>query len=242
VLFPLPSAKGKGVLVTMTTSGNYLVGPSSEIMNDKDSVSTDVLTLDSVKAQAMTLVPKIPFNQQIRVYAGVRATPSTHDFIIEPSKKYADFINVAGIESPGLVSSPAIGEYVATKLVGAVLPLKEKASYEKSVKPYVNPLLMPLAERNALIKAHPEYGEMVCQCEKVSFGQILDVLSRKVPCLSVKALKKRTRAGFGKCQGGFCQPQVVRLLAEYYHVTPLEVLYDKPGSALVKEEVKKEAK
>ena len=242
VLFPLPSAKGKGVLVTMTTSGNYLVGPSSEIMNDKDSVSTDVLTLDSVKAQAMTLVPKIPFNQQIRVYAGVRATPSTHDFIIEPSKKYADFINVAGIESPGLVSSPAIGEYVATKLVGAVLPLKEKASYEKSVKPYVNPLLMPLAERNALIKAHPEYGVMVCQCEKVSFGQILDVLSRKVPCLSVKALKKRTRAGFGKCQGGFCQPQVVRLLAEYYHVTPLEVLYDKPGSALVKEEVKKEAK
>jgi len=242
VLFPLPSAKGKGVLVTMTTSGNYLVGPSSEVMDDKDSVSTDVPTLESVKAQAMMLVPKIPFNQQIRVYAGVRATPSTHDFIIEPSKKYADFINVAGIESPGLVSSPAIGEYVATKLVGAVLPLKEKASYEKKVKPYLNPLLLPLDERNALIKKHPAYGEMVCQCEKVSLGQIQDVLSRSVPCLSIKALKKRTRAGFGKCQGGFCQPQVVRLLAEYYHVTPLEVLYDKPGSALVKEEVKKESK
>jgi len=83
---------------------------------------------------------------------------------------------------------------------------------------------------------------MVCQCEKVSLGQIKDVLSRSVPCLSIKALKKRTRAGFGKCQGGFCQPQVVRLLAEHYHVTPLEVLYDKPGSSLVKEEVKKEAK
>jgi len=242
VLFPLPSAKGKGVLVTMTTSGNYLVGPSSEVMEDKDSVSTDVPTLENVKAQAMMLVPKIPFNQQIRVYAGVRATPSTHDFIIEPSKKYADFINVAGIESPGLVSSPAIGEYVATKLVGAVLPLKAKSSYKKTVKPYVNPLLLPLKERNELIKAHPEYGEMVCQCEKVSLGQIKDVLSRSVPCLSIKALKKRTRAGFGKCQGGFCQPQVVRLLAEHYHVTPLEVLYDKPGSSLVKEEVKKEAK
>jgi glycerol-3-phosphate dehydrogenase len=242
VLFPLPSAKGKGVLVTMTTSGNYLVGPSSEVMDDKDSVSTDVATLDSVKAQAMMLVPKIPFNQQIRVYAGVRATPSTHDFIIEPSKKYADFINVAGIESPGLVSSPAIGEYVADKLVGAVLPLKAKENYRAKVKPYVNPLLMPIAERNELIKKNPEYGEMVCQCEKVSLGQIKDVLSRSVPCLSIKALKKRTRAGFGKCQGGFCQPQVVRLLAEYYHVTPLEVLYDKPGSALVEEEVKKEAK
>jgi glycerol-3-phosphate dehydrogenase len=82
---------------------------------------------------------------------------------------------------------------------------------------------------------------MVCQCEKVSLGEILDVLSRSVPCLTVKALKKRTRAGFGKCQGGFCQPQVVRLLAEYYHVTPLEILYDKDGSALVKSETKKES-
>ena len=242
VLFPLPSAKGKGVLVTMTTSGNYLVGPSSEVVEDKDAVSTDIPTLESIKSQAMSLVPKIPFNQQIRVYAGIRATPSTHDFIIEPSKKYSDFINVAGIESPGLVSSPAIGEYVADHLVGAVLPLKEKANYVKTVKPYLNPIAMPLAERNALIKTEPEYGEMVCQCEKVSLGQIKDVLSRSVPCLSIKALKKRTRAGFGKCQGGFCQPQVVRLLAEYYHVTPLDVLYDKPGSALVEEEVKKEAR
>jgi glycerol-3-phosphate dehydrogenase len=242
VLFPLPSAKGKGVLVTMTTSGNYLVGPSSEFVPGKDDVATDVMTLEQVKAQATMLVPKIPFNQQIRVYAGVRATPSTHDFIIEPSHKYADFINVAGIESPGLVSSPAIGEYVAEKLVGAVLPLKAKKTYQAAVRPYVKPLAMPLEERNALIRKEPEYGEMVCQCEKVSVGEIKDVLSRSVPCLSVKALKKRTRAGFGKCQGGFCQPQVVRLLADYYHVTPLEVMYDKPGSALVKEEVKKEAK
>jgi glycerol-3-phosphate dehydrogenase len=126
--------------------------------------------------------------------------------------------------------------------VGAVLPLKEKKGYKAAVRPYVKPLAMPLEERNALIKEHPEYGEMVCQCEKVSVGEIKDVLSRSLPCQSVKALKKRTRAGFGKCQGGFCQPQVVRLLADYYHVTPLSVNYDKLGSALVKEEVKKEAK
>jgi len=213
VLFPLPSAKGKGVLVTMTTSGNYLVGPSSEYVNDKEDTATDVMTLASVKAQAMNLVPKVPFNQEIRVYAGIRATPSTHDFIIEPSKKFSDFINVAGIESPGLVSSPAIGEYVATKLVGAVLPLQERANYKAWVRPYVKPLSMPLEERNALIKKDPRFGEMVCQCEKVSLGEIYDVLSRSVPCLTVKALKKRTRAGFGKCQGGFCQPQVIRLLA-----------------------------
>jgi glycerol-3-phosphate dehydrogenase len=242
VLFPLPSAKGKGVLVTMTTSGNYLVGPSSELIDDKDDTATDAMTLANVKAQATMLVPKIPFNQQIRVYAGVRSTPSTHDFIIEPSKKYESFINVAGIESPGLVSSPAIGEYVATKLVGAVLPLKEKANYDPRIRPYLKPLAMPVWERNILIKEQPKYGEMVCQCEKVSLGEIYDVLSRSVPCKTVKALKKRTRAGFGKCQGGFCQPQVIRLLADYYHVTPLEVLYDKDDSHIVISETKKEAK
>jgi glycerol-3-phosphate dehydrogenase len=242
VLFPLPTEKGKGILVTMTTSGNYLVGPSSEYDDDKDDVSTDPLTLANVKAQALSLVPKIPFNEQIRVYAGLRATPSTHDFIIEPSKKYASFINVAGIESPGLVSSPAIGEYVATKLVSNVLPLAEKKGYKKTVRPYLNPLSMHLNERNALIKKHPEFGEMICNCEKVSLGEILDVLSRSVPCNSVKALKKRTRAGFGKCQGGFCQPLVVQILASYYHISPLEVNYDRPGSALVESEVKKEAK
>jgi len=238
VLFPLPSAKGKGVLVTMTTSGNYLVGPSSEEIIDKDDVATDVLTLDNVRAQAKALVPSIPFNQQIRVYAGLRATPSTHDFIIEPAKSEPAFINVAGIESPGLVSSPAIGEYVVGTLVKAILPLVGKVSYNPRVRPYVKPLAMPLWERNMLIKEHPDFGDMVCQCEKVSLGEIKDVLSRSVPCLSVKALKKRTRAGFGKCQGGFCQPQAVRLLADYYHVSPLEVPYDKQGSALVEEKVK----
>jgi glycerol-3-phosphate dehydrogenase len=242
VLFPLPSEKGKGILVTMTTSGNYLVGPSSELVDDKDEMSTDPLTLANVKEQALSLVPGIPFNQQIRVYAGIRATPSTHDFIIEPSKKYSNFINVAGIESPGLVSSPAIGEYVAKELVGKVLPLVEKADYKAKVKPYVKPLALPIAERNELIKKHPAYGQMICGCEQVSLGEIEDVLSRSVPCQSVKALKKRTRAGFGKCQGGFCQPNVVRLLAKHYGISPLEVLYDKPGSSLVVEEVKKEAK
>ncbi|MCH3910149.1 MAG: NAD(P)/FAD-dependent oxidoreductase [Bacilli bacterium] len=242
VLFPLPSSKGKGVLVTTTTSGDYLVGPSSEFVPSKDDVSTDVMTLEDVKAQAKSLVPNIPFNQQIRVYAGLRATPSTHDFIIEPAKSNSKFINVAGIESPGLVSSPAIGEYVADKLVGAVLPLKKKAHYETKVRPYVKPLTMPLEERNALIKEHPDYGMMVCQCEKVSLGEIKDVMSRSLPVYSVKALKKRTRAGFGKCQGGFCQPSIVRLLAEYYHTTPDKVNYDKLNSPLVVEEVKKEGK
>ncbi len=242
VIFPLPSSKGKGILVTKTTSGNYLVGPSSEFVDDKDDVSTDSLTLGQVKSGAGTLIQNIPFNQQIRVYSGLRATPSTHDFIIEPSKSYENFINVAGIESPGLVSSPAIGEYVVEELVSKVIDLKKKDDYKAAIRPYVHRLELTTEERNELIAKDPAFGTVICNCEKVSLGEIKDVLSRSLPCLTIKALKKRTRAGFGKCQGGFCQPQVVRILAEKQGVSPTEVLYDKTGSNIIVDLVKKEAK
>jgi glycerol-3-phosphate dehydrogenase len=238
VLFPLPSEKGKGILVTMTTSGNYLVGPSSEVIEDKEDFSTDALTLADVKRQAMMMVPNIPFREQIRVFAGLRATPSTHDFIIEASKAYKEFINVAGIESPGLASSPAIAMHVTDELVAPVIALKPKKSFNPKVKKYINLQSMSLEERNALIKKDPNFGEMICNCEKISKGEILDILGRSLPCKTIKALKKRSRAGFGKCQGGFCQPKVLLLLAEYYHLSPLEVLYDKDGSEILAKESK----
>ena len=235
VLFPLPSEKGKGILVTMTTSGNYLVGPSSEWVDDKDDFSTDSPTLAEVKRQATMMVPNIPFREQIRVFAGLRSTPSTHDFIIEPSKKYDTFVNVAGIESPGLASSPAIGRYVAEELVAPVLGLKKKASWNPCVKPRRKPMKMSVEERNALIKENPHYGQIICNCEKVSLGEIEDELSRSLPPRTIKALKKRTRAGFGKCQGGFCQPNVLLLLAKHFGISPLDVLYDREGSNVLEE-------
>ena len=238
VLFPLPSEKGKGILVMMTTSGNYLIGPSSEFVDSKEDFSTDSLTIADVKRQATELVPNIPFREQIRVFAGLRATPTTGDFIIEPSKKYKDFINVAGIESPGLASSPAIGKYVAETLVKPLLNPKENPTYKASVRKYVKPLKMSIEERNELIKKDPRYGKVICNCEKISLGEIEDVLSRSVPAYTIKAIKKRTRAGFGKCQGGFCQPQVLLLLAKHYHKSPLEILYDKEGSNVLDKESK----
>lgn len=242
VLFPLPSEKGKGILVTMTTSGNYMVGPSSEFVDDKDDYSTDSLTLANVKKEALNMVPNIPFNEQIRTFAGLRATPSTHDFIIEPSKNHPNFINVAGIESPGLASSPAIGEYVADELVASKLGLKKKESYNPKIRPYHHPQHMELEERAAFIKEHPEYGHIICDCERVSIGEIKDVLSRSVPCLTVKAMKKRTRAGFGKCQGGFCQSKIIQILGENRPNGPMDVLYDKDGSNILIDEVKKEGR
>ena len=238
VLFPLPSEKGKGILVTMTTSGNYLVGPSSEFTDEKDDVATDALTLAEVKRQASMMVPNIPFYEQIRVFAGLRATPSTHDFIIEPSKSDPYFINCAGIESPGLVSSPAIGEYVVEELVKPLMKLEPNPNYNPRIKPYLKMSKLSDEEKDAFIKAHPEYGEMICNCEKISRGEIIDACSRSLPCLTIKAVKKRTRAGFGKCQGGFCQPKVLLQLASIQHISPLEVKYDKDGSEILLKESK----
>ncbi|MBQ9457316.1 MAG: FAD-dependent oxidoreductase [Bacilli bacterium] len=238
VLFPLPSEKGKGILVTSTTSGNYLVGPSSEWDDDKEDFSTDAPTLANVKEQALMMVPNIPFREQIRTFSGLRATPSTHDFIIEPSKKYPNFINCGGIESPGLVSSPAIGEYVIDELVSKVLPLEPKESYNPKIRPYLHPATMDEQELNALIRKDPDYGIVVCNCEKVTLGEIKDCLSRSLPPQTVKAVKKRTRAGFGKCQGGFCQPKVVMLLAKHFGCSPADILYDNQGSEIIAKEAK----
>ena len=225
-IFPLPSEKGKGILVTMTTSGNYLVGPSSEPTQEPDDYSTDGLTLSNVRKQASDMVPGIPFNQVIRVFSGLRPTCTRHDFIIEYSQNDKYFINVAGIESPGFVSSPAIAEYVVNELVKPLISLKEKKNYNPCVKKYHRLYNAMLKDDYSFIDENVDYGQIICNCEKVTLGEILDALNRSVPPHSVKALKRRTRAGYGKCQGGFCQPRVTLLLAKHYGVSPLDISYD----------------
>ena len=242
VIFPLPSEKGKGILVSPTTSGNYIVGPSSEWCDDKDDHSTDKETLNNVRSQAVAMVPSIPFNQVIRVFAGTRPTPSTHDFVIGYAKSDNHFINASGIESPGLVSSPAIAEYVVDELLAKVLPLKKKENWSGKVRPRINPKALSSEERNKLIQEHPEYGTIVCNCEKVTLGEILDELNRSVPPQTIKAMKKRTRAGFGKCQGGFCQFQVMSTLAKHYHRDLSEILLDANDSNICRYATKGEKK
>lgn len=238
VIFPLPSEKGKGVLVSLTSSNNYIVGPSSEPVDDIEDVSTDSLTLGEIRRQATDLIPNIPFNQVIRVFSGIRPTTTRHDFIIEPSKVNERFINVAGIESPGLVSSPAIAEYVVDELVSKLVELEEKEDFNPCVRKYAKLNELSENERNKMIKENPEYGKIICSCEKVSLGEIKDLFSRSVPPHTVKAVKKRVRAGFGKCQGGFCSPYVTLLIAKHFGLSPTEVKWDKDGGEILLEEVK----
>ncbi len=238
VLFPLPSQKGKGILVAPTSSGNYLAGPSSEPEEDPEDASTDAPTLEEVRKAASSLVPSLPWKEAIRVYAGVRATPSTHDFIIGPSRKDPRFLLAAGIESPGLVSAPSIALELRDE-VGKILPVVRKEEAKEGIRPYVHPLSLPPEERDRLLKERPAYGKIVCSCEKVSLGEIEDLFGRSLPCLTVKAVKKRTRAGFGKCQGGFCQPQVLLLLAKHGGIDPTEVAYGSPKSPVLLMKAKK---
>lgn len=242
VIFPLPSEKGKGVLVVPTTSGNYLIGPSSELIEDKDDLSTDKMTLDEVRNSVNKMVDNIPFNQSIRVFSGVRPTPSNHDFNISYAKSDNHFIVVSGIESPGLASSPAIAEYVVDNLLNGVKKLEKKENYEPFIRKHRVLKDLSNEERNKIIKENPDYGTIVCSCEKISLGEIKDELSRSVPPRTVKAVKKRTRAGFGKCQGGFCQSKVIHLLADYYHVKMSDILLDKDESNICRYENKSEAK
>ena len=240
-IFPLPSKKGKGVLVSQTTSGNYIVGPSSELA-EPDDVSTDAETLANIRAAASLMVPSIPFNQTIRVFAGARATSTRHDFIIEYAKSDQHFINVAGIESPGLASSPAIAEYVVEQLVRPLIDLKDNPHFNPCVKPYHRMYYLSEEERLEAVKNDADYGKIICNCEHISLGEIKDVLSRSCPPVSIKGVKRRTRSGYGKCQGGFCQPKVLMLLAEYYHLSPTEIPLAEDGSYIIDHEIKKEAK
>lgn len=239
-IFPLPSEKGKGILVTPTTGGTYLVGPSAEVTFSKDDVSTDKATLDEVKRQALEMVPSIPFNQVIRTFSGTRPTPSTHDFIIGYAKCDNHFITCSGIESPGLASSPAIAEYVVNEFVGKVISLKKKDSFNPYVKKRVNLNKMSPSEREKFVKEHPSYGEIICNCEKISLGEILEEFNSSVPPMTIKAVRKRTRAGFGKCQGGFCTPLVTKLIAEHYQIPLNKVLYQFKDSYIVRYKVKEE--
>ncbi len=233
-IFPLPSEKGKGVLVSPTTSGNYILGPSSEFVDEKDDLATDRLTIDYVKKAVQSLVPSVPFAETIRAFSGLRASSDRGDFIIEPLKDHERFINVAGIESPGLASSPAIAKYVIEELVSKLLALEPNPHFNPRIKPYINMKALSLDEQNALIRKNPRFGQIVCNCEKITLGELDDLMSRSIPPRTIKAVKKRTRAGFGKCQGGFCQPAIVKYLSEYYQVDLTDILYDKGGSNILR--------
>ena len=229
-VFTAPTKLGKGVLVSQTVDGNIIVGPTAE---EKDGTETSASGLDLVTKKAKEMYPDLPFFNTITSFAGVRAYSDKHDFIIEESKKVKNLINVAGIESPGLTSAPAIAKYVVQDIVGKLLPLSRKEDFNGTRTSEHFFEEFSVEEKNELIKREPAYGKIVCRCERITEGEILHAIRANPPAKSVDAVKRRTRAGMGRCQGGFCQPHVAELIAGELEIPFEEVTKSGKGSELV---------
>ena len=209
-IFALPGKYGKGILVAPTVHGNLILGPTAIDIEDKEGTNTTREGLDQVIERAEMNVKNIPLRQVITSFAGLRAHEDGDDFVIGETEN--DFIDCAGIESPGLSSAPAIGEVIGN-LVQKKYDLKEKTDFisTRTGMPDLN--AMTIEERNELIRQNPAYGNIICRCEMVTEGEIIDAIRRPLGAKSLDGVKRRTRAGMGRCQSGFCAPKVMEILA-----------------------------
>lgn len=213
-IFQVPSKAGKGILVSPTVDGNLLTGPTAAVVESPESKHTTKAGTDIVIKLAAKSVPSVNFRNVITSFSGVRSSEKTGDFIIEESKAAEKFINVTAIDSPGLSSCVSIAEYVVDVLKNTGLELNENPDFNGNRE---NPHLfreMNDEQKNEYIKEHPEYGKIVCRCETVSEGEIRDAIKRNPPARDIDGVKRRTRSGMGRCQGGFCGPYVMKLIAE----------------------------
>jgi len=232
-VFSVPSRMGKGVLVTPTVHGNLLVGPTSTDIADKEGTHTTRPGLEEVLAKSAVTVKNIPYRQVITSFAGLRAHEDREDFIIGEASDAPGFINCAGIESPGLSASPAIGRMVAD-IVRDKLGLVPKENFIATRQGICNPQKLSIDERNRLIQQNPAYGNIICRCEMISEGEILDAIHRPLGARSLDGVKRRTRAGMGRCQSGFCSPRTMEILTrEIPGFTMYDVTKSGGASALV---------
>lgn len=221
-IFQLPTKMGKGVLVTPTADGNLLLGPTSVDIEEKDNFETTREGLDTVVEKAKFSIKEIPMRQVITSFAGLRAHEENSDFIIGEPKDAKNFINAIGIESPGLTSAPAIGEYIREIIVEKLNP-EENKDFDPIRKDIPKFREMTNEERREIIKKNPHYGKIVCRCEVVTEGEIRDAIRRPLGARTLDGIKRRTRAGMGRCQSGFCSNKIVEILAEELNIKRNEV-------------------
>lgn len=231
-VFALPGKYGKGILISPTVHGNLLLGPTAIDIEDKEGTNTTREGLDQVIAGANLNVKNIPMRQVITSFAGLRAHEDGHEFIIEEVADAKGFIDCAGIESPGLTSSPAIGEMVAD-LLKEKMHLEEKKDFIATRKGVLNPNTLSKEERAALIKEKPEYGNIICRCEMITEGEIIDAIRRPLGAKSLDGVKRRTRAGMGRCQAGFCSPRTMEILARERSVSQSEITKSGGNSKII---------
>ncbi len=219
ILFPLPSKMGKGITLTPTVDGNVLLGPTAEDVEDKEDVGTTRDGLDEAISGARKLIPKASKANVVSTFAGLRAVSNTNDFVLGETR-VEGFVNAAGIQSPGLGAAPAIGELIAGIIVKK-LDAKKKERFEPGRKAIPHVAKLPVEQANELIKSNPAFGRIVCRCEKVTEGEIVEAVKRGARTLD--GVKLRVRSGMGKCQGGFCSSRVIEILSRELNVSPEQI-------------------
>ncbi|NLK88370.1 MAG: NAD(P)/FAD-dependent oxidoreductase [Clostridiaceae bacterium] len=232
IVFQTPSTTSKGILVTPTVDGNLLMGPTSTDTSDREDLSTAISELQKVINGALRSVPGINLKQVITSFTGLRATPDTSDFIVSPSPVNKKFIHAAGIESPGLTAAPAIAEYVAGLLKDAGLELVQRKDFNPVRKSIVRFNDASDGKKAELIGGNRQYGRVICRCELVTEAEIVEAIRRPAGARTVDAVKRRTRAGMGRCQGGFCAPRIVEILSRELGV-PAESIRKTDGSSML---------
>ena len=228
VVFPTPTKKSKGILICTTTHGNVFIGPNANDQEDKEDRAVTAEGMEEIIKSAQKLIPDLPLQRTLTEFAGLRAVSSTGDFVLGKSP-IPGFYNAAGIQSPGLTSAPAIAEYIVTELVQEAKFNKKKDF--RAALPRRKPFLrMTNEEREALIKKNKLYGRVVCRCETVTEGEIVDAIHSPVGATTVDAIKRRCRAGMGRCQGSFCGPTVALILARELGI-PVEKVFKGKGKS-----------
>ena len=229
-LFSTPTPKGKGILVTATVGGNVMLGPTAEELTDKEDNDTTAQGIASIRAQSARYVKNIPFGSVITSFTGLRAVGSTGDFVIHASAP--GFITFGGIESPGLTSAPALAEYCVELLGKEGLKLEKKSDWNPKRKPGGWYRKLDDDAKNEVIAKEPAYGNMVCRCEEVTEGEIVAAIRNNPGARDVDGVKRRTRSGMGRCQGGFCSSIVVEILARELGI-PYEQVTKSGGDSII---------
>ena len=221
-IFQLPGKYGKGILVTPTVHGNTLIGPTAVDHDDKEATDTKADGLAHVCEAAKKSVPSVPVRQVITSFSGNRAHEDNHEFIVKELEDAPFFVDCAGIESPGLSSSPAIGIRVAD-IVSDLLHASFNPDFDGTRNGILDPKELSEADYAALIKRNPAYGNIICRCEMITEGEIIDAIRRPLGAKSMDGIKRRTRAGMGRCQAGFCSPRTMENLSRELEISQLDI-------------------
>lgn len=230
-IFQCPTKAGKGVLVSPTVHGNLIVGPDARDIDDPDDTATTADALSYIIKQARLSVPDFSLRESIRNFAGVRALSEYDDFIVEESPDCPGFINLSGIKSPGLTSAPAIAADCVKLLQTSGLSFQQCSDFRLCPRPS-HFRDMDIKDRASRIKSNPLFGRIICRCETITEGEIVDAIHEPIPARTVDAVKRRCHAGMGRCQGGFCGPRVASILAREWKIPLTEVEQDRPGTYL----------